>query len=462
MTTVLAVDLGSASGRVLAGTLHDGRLDVTDIHRFKHEARRREDGTLTWDVATMEAETITGLKKALEQFPDARAVSIDTWGVDWAPLDENGELVGDVIAYRDERTSRTLDAFRDRIGDREFFDLTGTANQIFAYLQENPADAQRVAAALFLPDYFAYRLTGVVGWSRTIASTSGLLTPGGGDFNDEVFNRLGIPRGWFGDLSADRTVVGPCTVPGLETLTVVRGGAHDSACAVHGLPIEEGKRAYFLSCGSWSVLGAIEDQPLMSDAAFDLGITNEGRTDGGVRPLFNITGMWILQEIQRQWEREGTPTDTDELVAQARELPAASGVFDPDEEAFATPGDMQRKIDEALDAQGAARPDSMAGYVRVIIESFARRYARAIGELTEATGLAPDQLNLVGGGARNRLLCDLTAQISGVTVVRGPIEASTFGSLLAQLETIGALAEEDRATVIAASAATHVHVPTRS
>ena len=150
MTTVLAVDLGSASGRVLAGTLHDGRLDVTDIHRFKHEARRREDGTLTWDVATMEAETITGLKKALEQFPDARAVSIDTWGVDWAPLDENGELVGDVIAYRDERTSRTLDAFRDRIGDREFFDLTGnqpatinTANQLFAFLQETRRRAAR-------------------------------------------------------------------------------------------------------------------------------------------------------------------------------------------------------------------------------------------------------------------------------------------------------------------------------
>ena len=157
MTTVLAVDLGSASGRVLAGTLTDGRLDVTDIHRFKHEARRRADGTLTWDVATMEAETIIGLKKALEQFPDAKTVSIDTWGVDWAPLDDNGELVGDVIAYRDERTSRTLDAFRDRIADREFFDLTGnqpatinTANQLFAYLQENPADAQRVAAALFL------------------------------------------------------------------------------------------------------------------------------------------------------------------------------------------------------------------------------------------------------------------------------------------------------------------------
>lgn len=468
MTTVLAVDLGSASGRVLAGTLHDGRLVVTDIHRFKHQAQRREDGTLTWDVATMEAETIVGLKKALERFPDARTVSIDTWGVDWAPLDEDGSLIGDVVAYRDERTSRTLDDFRSRIADREFFDLTGnqpatinTANQLFAFLQENPSDARRVRTALFLPDYFAYRLTGVVGWSRTIASTSGLLTPGGAGFNDEVFARLGIPRDWFGTLDADRTVVGPCTIAGLETLSVVRGGAHDSACAVHGLPIEEGKRAYFLSCGSWSVLGAIEDEPLMSDAAFELGITNEGRTDGGVRPLFNITGMWILQEIQRQWEREGTPTDTDELVAQARALPPAPGTFDPDEEAFATPGDMQRKIDEALAAQGASRPDSMAGYVRVIIESFARRYARAIGELTQATGRAPDQLNLVGGGARNRLLCDLTAQIAGVTVVRGPIEASTFGSLLAQLETIGALAANERASVIAASAQTHVHTPSR-
>lgn len=469
MTTVLAVDLGSASGRVLAGTLHDGRLDVTDIYRFKHQARRRKDGTLTWDVATMEAETIVGLKKALAHFPDARTVSIDTWGVDWAPLDEDGNLVGDVVAYRDERTSRTLEAFRVRIGDREFFDMTGnqpatinTANQLFAFLQENPGDAQRVRSALFLPDYFAYRLTGVVGWSRTIASTSGLLTPGGADFNDQVFNRLGIPRAWFGSLDADRTVVGPCTVPGLEALTVVRGGAHDSACAVHGLPIEEGKRAYFLSCGSWSVLGAIEDAPLTGDAAFELGITNEGRTDGGVRPLFNITGMWILQEIQRQWEREGTPTDTDELVAQARAQPPASGTFNPDEEAFATPGDMQRKIDAALDAQGAARPDSMAAYVRVIIESFARRYARAIGELTQATGAAPDQLNLVGGGARNHLLCDLTAKLAGVTVVAGPIEASTFGSLLAQLETIGALAQGERSAVIAASASTHVHVPPRA
>ncbi|MDC4232115.1 rhamnulokinase [Actinomyces sp. B33] len=465
MTTALAVDLGSASGRVLAGTLVDGRIEVVDVHRFAHEAQRR-DGSLIWDVETMWEQVVEGLTRAVEQFPDAVCVSVDTWGVDFAPLDSDDRLVGPVRAYRDERTARTLDAFRARIGDREFFDLTGnqpatinTANQLFALVAEEPELAERIDSVLFLPDYFAWRLSGVKGWSRSIASTSGLCTPGATDFNAPVFERLGLNRSWVGDLDADLTVIGQCTVPGLERLAVVRGGAHDSACAVHGLPIDEGARAYFLSCGSWSVLGAMEDHALISDAAFDIGLTNEGRTDGGVRPLFNITGMWILQEIQRQWAREGTPTDTDDLVAQARQCPPCTSFFDPDDPRFAEPGDMQRKIDEALDEQGADHPTSMPGYVRLIIESFARRYARAVDELTAVTGEAPDQLNLVGGGARNRLLCDLTATLSGVRVVRGPIEASTLGSLIAQLETLGHLDAADRPAVIAASAKTHVHEP---
>lgn len=466
MTTALAVDLGSASGRVLAGTLVDGRLEVEDVHRFTHQAIR-QDGSLVWDVDTMWEQTVIGLKKAVERFPDAVSVSVDTWGVDFVPLDANDCRVGAARAYRDERTARTLEKFRALIPDREFFALTGnqpatinTANQLVAYRLEDPELAERTTSILFLPDYFAWKLSGVKGWSRTIASTSGLCEPGAPRFSDEVFTRLGLDRSWVGDLNADLTVVGPCTVPGLERLQVVRGGAHDSACAVHGLPIDEGVRAYFLSCGSWSVLGALEDAPLLTDAAYALGLSNEGRTDGGVRPLFNITGMWILQEIQRQWEREGTPTDTDELVAQARECAPCTVFFDPDDPRFAEPGEMQQKIDVALDEQGAPHPTSMPEYVRLIIESFARRYARAIDELTEITGRRPDQLNLVGGGARNRLLCDLTARIAKVRVVAGPIEASTLGSLLAQLETLGHLDPADRPAVIAATAKTHVHAPT--
>lgn len=466
MTTALAVDLGSASGRVLAGTLTaDGRIEVTDVHRFKHEALRSE-GSLIWDVDTMWEQVVIGLKKAVEQFPDAVSVSVDTWGVDFVPLSQDDQRVGPVRAYRDERTQRTVEQFRECIADREFFELTGiepatinTANQLVALTVEEPELAQQVDSILFLPDYFAWKLSGVKGWSRSIASTSGLCEPGATGFSDEVFSRLSLPRHWVGDINDDLSVVGVCQVEGLEQLTVVRGGAHDSACAVHGLPIDEGVRAFFLSCGSWSVLGALEEEPLVSDEAFALGLTNEARTDGGVRPLFNITGMWILQEIQRQWEREGTPTDTDELVAQARQCDPVSAYFDPDDPRFAEPGGMQQKIDEVMDEQGAPRPQTMAEYVRLIIESFALRYARGIKELAAITGQLPDQLNLVGGGSRNHLLCDLTAQASGVRVVAGPIEASTLGSLIAQLETLGHLDPRERSSVIAQTAQTHVHLP---
>ena len=466
MTTALAVDLGSASGRVLAGTIVDGRLEITDVHRFKHQAIRDETGSLTWDVDTMWEQTVIGLKKAVEQFPDSVSVSVDTWGVDFVPLDANNERVGKVHAYRDERTERTHEEFRSRVDDRTFFEMSGiapatinTANQLLAFTLEDPELAAKTDSILFLPDYFAWKLSGVKGWSRTIASTSGLCEPGSPRFNDAMFSRLGLDRSWVGELNDDLTAVGQCIVEGLEQLSVVRGGAHDSACAVHGLPIDEGVRAYFLSCGSWSVLGALEDHPLISDAAYELGLTNESRTDGGVRPLFNITGMWILQEIQRQWEREGTPTDTDELVAQARECAPCTVFFNPDDPRFAEPGEMQQKIDVALDEQGAPHPTSMPEYVRLIIESFARRYARAIDELTQISGERPDQLNLVGGGARNHLLCDLTAEVAQVRVVAGPIEASTLGSLLAQLEVLGHLDPAERPAVIAATTKTHVHTP---
>lgn len=466
MTTALAVDLGSSSGRVLAGTLVDGRLEITKVHRFYHEACRDADD-LVWDLDTMWTELVAGLKKAAEQFPDAVSISVDTWGVDFVPLNSDDEIVGKSLAYRDERTVRTHEAFRARIGDEEFFELTGnapatinTANQLFALTQEHPEQVDDIDSFLFLPDYFAWKLTGVKGWSRTIASTSGLCGPGAREWSDEVFTRLGLKKEWAGELNKDLTVVGPCTVPGLEHLTVVRAGAHDTACAVHGLPIEDSvKKAFFLSAGSWSVLGAMEDEPLISPEAYAIGLTNEGRTDGGVRPLFNITGMWILQELQRQWEREGTPTDTDELVAQARQCAPCEAVFDPDDPRFAEPGGMVEKIDEAMAEQGVAAPTSMPEYVRLVIESFARRYVRAIDDLAAIVGERPEQLNLVGGGARNHLLSDLTARLANVRVVAGPIEASILGGLLAQLEIMGYLDPADRPAVIAATAETRVHNP---
>ncbi|MDO4259082.1 MAG: rhamnulokinase family protein [Actinomycetaceae bacterium] len=469
MTTALAVDLGSASGRILAGTLEDGRIAITEIHRFKHEAQR-QDGHLVWDVDTMWDEIVQGLRAAVDQFPDASSVSVDTWGVDFVPLDANDQPVGPARAYRDERTTRTLDAFRERVSDRDFFSLTGiapatinTANQLFALRAEEPELAEKIQTILLLPDFFAWKLSGVKGWSRSIASSTGLCQPGSGAWSDEVFRLLEIPRTWVGSLESDLTVVGPCTVPGLEHLTVVRGGAHDTACAVHALPIDEGVDAWWLSCGSWSVLGAMEDHALTTDAAFELGMTNESRTDGGVRPLFNITGMWILQELQREWERQGRPTDTDELVAAARQCPTPNALINPDDPRFAEPGEMVEKINAALSEgnEGAAAvlPASDAEYVRLVIESFAARYARGIDDLAAITGRRPEQLNIVGGGSRNHLLCDLTATAANMRVVAGPVEASILGSLLAQLEVLGHVDAASRPGIIAATAHTHVHEP---
>lgn len=467
MVTALAVDLGSSSGRVLAGTLTGGRVTVTEIHRFAHEAKE-VDGELVWDLDGLWGAVVEGLRLALQRVDNPVSVSVDTWGVDFVALDAQGRRLGAARAYRDDRTVRTLDAFRARVSDEDFFALSGiapatinSANQLVALGIEQPELAASVDKVLFLPDYFTWKLSGVMGWSRSIASTSGLCQPGAREWSDEMFARLGVPRSWVGELTDELTVAGPCIVEGLEGLAVVRAGAHDTACAVHALPISGGVEAYFLSCGSWSVLGAMLDEPLTSPDAFRLGLTNEIRTDGGVRPLFNITGLWILQECQRQWAGDGLETDIVELVAQARDAESLGWLIDPDDPRFAVPGGMVQRVTDALAEQGAPAPSSQGQLVRVVLESFAARYARGIDELAAISGRRPHQLNLVGGGSRNALLCQLTADAAGLPVVAGPAEASTLGAMLAQFETLGYVRPEDRASVIAASTETSSHTPAR-
>ncbi len=457
-TTALAVDLGSSSGRIIAGSLEGSRISQVEVHRFTHGAEFR-DGYLCWDLDLIWREVVAGLKKALEQFPDAISVSVDTWGVDWVPLDDQGRRLTPGRAYRDERTDRSLEAFRAKLPDDRAWELTGiapatinSANQMFAFLMEEPDLAARTEQILFLPDYFTLLLSGQRRWSRSIASTSGLCNPGASDWASEVFESLGVSRSWVGELSPEHDVVGPCIVQGLEQVTVVRAGAHDTACAVHALPRDETQESYFLSCGSWSVLGVLRDEPLMTADAYALGLTNEARGDHGVRPLFNITGLWILQECQRQWGADGMEADIVHLVEQATDAESLGLLIDPDEPQYAAPGDMVARVREALILQGAPLEMSQGQVVRAILESLAHRYARGIADLTALTGTRGAQLNMTAGGSRNTLLCELTARALQVPVVAGPAEASTLGSLLAQFEIMGHLSPLERNDVIAASA----------
>ena len=462
--TALAVDLGSSSGRVIAGVLEDGRITETEVHRFPHAAAMR-DGYLCWDLDLIQQEMIKGLQVAVERFPGATSVSIDTWGVDWVALGADGEPLTPGRCYRDDRTSRTLAAFREKLPDEKAWELTGTApatinsvNQLFAYLSEEPQSATRTEQILFLPDWFTYLLTGIRGWSRSIASTSGLCAPGVNDWAGEVFDALGIPRSWVGELTPEYGIAGPCVIPGLEQLTVVRAGAHDSACAVAALQRDKGVTC-FLSAGSWSVLGVLRDEPLLGEKARALGLTNEARADGGVRPLFNITGLWILQECQRDWQRAGQVHDIVALVEAAHRADSLGAVIDPDDSRYAHPGSMVERVTEALHAGGAPTDISQGQLVRALCESFAERYARGVRDLAALTGQAPTQLNLVGGGSRNTLLCDLTARSLGVPVLAGPAEASTLGSLLGQFEITGALDPARRNDVIGVTAETRIHRP---
>lgn len=458
--TALAVDLGSASGRIIAGTWTGERIEQTEIHRFAHEAREM-DGYLTWDVERIHREIVTGLRRAIEQFPTASSVSVDTWGVDWAPLDEEGNLVVTPRAYRDQRTVRTLDAFRERLSDEDVWMATGispatinTANQLFAFVVEEPEAARRTAQMLFLPDYFAYRLTGQRGWSRSIASTGALCTPGATRWADAVFEALKLPRDLVGELTAEHSVVGPCTVPGLEQLTVVRAGAHDSACAVQAM-LGGSENSYFLSSGSWSVLGVVRGEPLMAPEALCMGVTNEARADHGVRPLFNITGLWILQECQRQWRAEGSASDITTLLDAARTAPPGRWSIDVDDPTFAQPGHMVQRIESSLGVTALTQGD----IVRVICESLAQRYASGLASLGSLTGSPAFTLGVVGGGSRNALLCQLTADAIGIPVEAGPAEASVLGSLIAQCEIHGWLDGVPRDQVIRRSADTTRYVP---
>ncbi|HSO70122.1 MAG TPA: FGGY-family carbohydrate kinase, partial [Arachnia sp.] len=218
--------------------------------------------------------------------------------------------------------------------------------------------------------------------------------------------------------------------------------------------------SYFLSCGSWSVLGVLRDEPLMSREAYQLGLTNEARADDGLRPLFNITGLWILQECQREWRATGGVHDIVELVARASAAESLGYLINPDEPQFAQPGGMVGRVTDALRAQGADVEGLDEGaVVRVVLESFAARYARGAADLAALTGRSAKQLNLVGGGSRNALLCQLTADAIGVPVIAGPVEASVLGSLLAQLEIMGRLDPQDRNAVIGASARTVRYEP---
>ena len=461
MTTraVAAVDLGATSGRVMIGRIGDGRLDLELVSRFPNGPVERADG-LHWDFGALYEHVVAGLAEAVRREPRIESIGIDSWAVDYGLL-KDGELLAEPFHYRDERSARGVDEVHDIVPFAELYQRNGLQflpfNTLYQYrVDELLADAD---TALLIPDLIAFLLTDVAVAERTNASTTGLLSVTDGEWDTALADRLGIatrilPR--LVDPGATIGVLRPELAARIGAdLPVIAVGSHDTASAVVAAPLSSPASAY-ISCGTWGLVGVELAQPVLTDAARTANFTHELGVDDRYRFLHNVTGLWLLSETVRSWEAEdGASIDLPELLAAASEVSGDVPVFDADDPSLSAPGDMPGRIAALL---GVRAPHARPAFARSIVESIAAAFARAVRTAADLSGRELDSIHLVGGGSLNRLLCQATADRTGLPVLAGPVEATALGNVLVQARALGAAPgslEELRAVVAA------THTPAR-
>ena len=442
--TVAAVDLGASGGRVIAGHVGPGVLDLREAHRFPNLPVETA-GTLHWDILGLYRDVLAGLRAAADGC-ELASTGIDSWGVDYGLIDSGGAMLGNPVHYRDRRTDGAVELLLGRIPARELYEVTGiqqlpfnTVCQLIA--AEGTPQLRAAATLLLIPDLLGYWLTGAAGAEVTNASTTQLLDVRERAWSLPLIDRAGIPRRIFPPLRQPGDLVGEL-LPGVAAserlpaaLPVVAVGSHDTASAVAGVPAQ-GENFAYISCGTWSLVGMELDRPVLTEASRAANFSNETGVDGTVRYLRNVAGLWLLQESLRTWAGEA-PADRDDLLAAAARLPALRWVIDADDPALVAPGDMPSRIAAACVAAGQEPPASRAETVRCILDSLALAHRRAVLDVQELSGRHAGTVHLVGGGARNELLCQLTADACGLPVVAGPVEASAVGNILVQARALG-------------------------
>lgn len=443
-----AIDIGASSGRVVAGVLDADGLRLEVVHRFGNSAIE-VDGHLRWDLSGLFAEVLVGLTELARRHPRVLSVGIDTWAVDYGLLDANGRLLAEPVAYRDDRTDAAVEQVHARVDPTRLYAVTGLQFLPFNTLYQLTAERaeplwSRTRHALLLPDLLAYWLTGRLRTEATNASTTGLLDATTHAWSAEVFGALDLPADLFPPLIQPGETLG-VLLPGVASrtgldpaTTVVAVGSHDTASAVVGVPAD-GRAFAYVSSGTWSLVGLELDRPVLTPASRAANFTNEGGVDGRIRYLRNVGGLWLLQECRRSWTEGGQTLDQDALLSAAAELPAGGPVFDVDAPDLIAPGNMPGRIRHACSATGRTPPADPAAVVRAILDSLAVAYARTTAEAEALTGQAAEVIHIVGGGSRNALLCQLTADLSGRPVLSGPVEATALGNLAVQARAAGRL-----------------------
>ncbi|MCW2862823.1 MAG: carbohydrate kinase [Actinoallomurus sp.] len=436
MRSFAAVDLGASSGRVMLARVGEDELTLREAHRFANRPVRVA-GTLHWDVLGLYREILDGLR-ALE---GADSIGIDSWAVDYGLLDPSGALIGNPVHYRDGRADGVMERVVAEVGADTLYDVGGLQflpfNTVYQLLSAPlPARADRL---LMIPDLLTYWLTGEIGAEQTNASTTGLYDVRAGEWAYSLIERLGLPRRLFpplrrpgahaGGLRAE--VAAETGLP--ESLPVTAVGSHDTASAVYAVPAS-GDRFGYVSCGTWSLAGVELTAPVLTAESRAAGFTNEVGVGGTIRYLRNIMGLWLLQESLRTW---GEPASLPALLAAAAEAPPFAALVDPGDREFLPPGDMPARIAAHCERTGQRPPGSRAETVRCILESLALGHRAAVREAARLSGRVVEVVHVVGGGARNTLLCQLTADACGVPVIAGPVEATAIGNALVQARAHG-------------------------
>lgn len=452
MTTkhYIAIDWGATSGRVMVAHVADGHTDMEEVHRFPNAIQQAEDGHFYWDFTGLMHETMTGLGKAAALGHHYESIGVDTWGVDVVFFDADGRMLSQPVAYRDPYTQAIPEEFFTRMSADTLYRKCGiqvlnfnTVFQLYACHKEHFAPFEKAAHILFIPDAVSYMLSGRMVSEYSALSTSAMLNPRTRQIDEEVLRICGVKKNLFPEIVYPGTDLGPI-LPSVAAETglnadcrVIAVAGHDTASAVASVPrtTPEGKHAAYLSSGTWSLMGIVTDQPVITDESCRLNFTNEGGVAGTTRLLKNITGMWILEQCRKEWSTMGIRYDYPTIVRMAEQVSPAmtegSGrkfLFNPDEPRFANPYSMLAEVKNGQEMTDAE-------VIWTIFHSLAARYGEVFRMLQKLAPWPIEALYVIGGGARNQLLNSLTEKAIGIPVIPATTEATALGNILVQSST---------------------------
>ena len=450
MQKFIAVDIGAETGRVIVGDV--SKMEI--IYRFPNSLVRVK-GSIFWDILGIFNEIKKGLKEAFKKYShQIVSIGIDTWGVDYALLDSDGDILGNPYHYRDKRTDNIMEEVFKIIPKEEIFAETGiqfmqlnTIYQLYSFAKKKPQIFENARYFLTIPDLLNYWLTGIIKNEYSITTTTQLYNPIKKEWSTKILNKLGFKKEIFGEIIMPGTEIGKL-LPAIareigadSEVVIIAPSCHDTGSAVAAVPIGDNANYAYISSGTWSLLGIETPEPIINQMSFKYNFTNEGSADGGFRFLKNVTGFWIIQECKKFWGEKVKSYSYDELTEIALKYGPANFRIDPDDLRFLKPGliddNMPDRIKVYCQETGQKVPETPAEIVRGVIESLADKYTETIKMIEEITNRTINEIYIIGGGCRNGLLCQIVANATGLSVFAGPVEATAIGNLMIQAKSIG-------------------------